>query len=193
MADIIYKDLSKDGPVEEVRELCNALMKHQAEQGKIGVDILESMDFDNRLKPSFEEAQYRFLCVAYDGGKTVGYVFCDAANIPDAETLNKFSGNDVWEEHFPDGQEGLYPSDMKTPVVVAHLNNLYVLPEYRDKKIGAELTKKAMGWMKSVPGVNRLFVHVSNGNDPGPFYERYGFKFSHYVWGGFIECYSQEV
>ena len=45
------------------RELCNGLMKFQAEKSFIRTDVQEAMTFANRLKPSFENAQMKKLLV----------------------------------------------------------------------------------------------------------------------------------
>jgi len=53
MNKITYKALSANGSIEERREFCNALIQLQAERGVKYKEILASMNFDNRLKPSF--------------------------------------------------------------------------------------------------------------------------------------------
>lgn len=189
MNNITYKDLSVEGPVEECRELCNRLMKLQADRGVKYKGILEAMNFDDRLKPSFEGAEKRFLYVAYDGDKPVGYIFCDAGTVTDE--IKK--GRPSWAASIPKNAGELFPDNLPVPVVTSHLNNLYVLPEYRNQEIGKELMVKAMEWLRSVPEVKYIFVHVSNGNDAGAFYQKYGFKYSHDVYDGMIDAYVIEV
>ena len=48
-------------------------------------------------------------------------------------------------------------------------------------------------WLRAVPGVEWLTVHVSNGNNAGPFYEKYGFHYTHDVAMGFIKTYVLKV
>lgn len=183
--EITYKDLSENGPVEECRELCNSLMKLQAEKAVLYKEILSSMDFDNRLKPGFESAEMRFLYVAYDGLKPIGYIFCDAGTVTSDIKVARPS----WAISFPQGSGELYPSDLRVPVVASHLNNLYVLPEYREHKIGKALMEKAMTWLRAIPCVEYIFVHVSNSNNADELYKKYGFKYSHSVYNGMINAY----
>jgi ribosomal protein S18 acetylase RimI-like enzyme len=68
-----------------------------------------------------------------------------------------------------------------------------VLPEYREQNIGSELMDKGMEWLRSVPDVRYIFVHVSNGNNAGSLYEKYGFIYSHEVYDGMIDAYIIEV
>ena len=119
------------------------------------------MNFDNQLKPSFDDAKERFR---FDLAKGL-----------------------------PDDVKGLYPDQLQVPVKASHLNNLYVKPEYRNLHIGRELMEKGMDWLRSVPDSKYIFVHVSNGNDAGSFYEKYAFHYSHDVFDGMIDAYWQEV
>ena len=189
MINITYKDLSADGPVEECRDLCNALMQLQADRSVKYKKILESMDFENRLKPSFNGAKNRFLYVAYDRDKPLGYIFCEA----DAVTEETKKARPGWADLIPEKAGELYPSNLVVPAVVSHLNNLYVMPEYREQHIGSELMDKGMEWLRSVPDVRYMFVHVSNGNNAGLLYEKYGFIYSHEVYDGMIDAYIIEV
>jgi len=189
MNKIIYKDLSANGPIEECRELCNALMQLQAERGVKYKEILASMSFYNRLKPSFEDAKERYLYVAYDGNKPIGYIFCDAFII--TEEMKRFRFD--WAKKLPSDAKGLYPDELTIPVKASHLNNIYVKPEYRNLHIGRELMKKGMEWLRSVPDAKYIFVHVSNGNNAGSLYEKYGFHYSHAVFDGMIDAYWLEI
>ena len=187
MSKIEYRNLSANGPVEVCRELSDRLYAHQAERGKIRKDVLAAMRFDTRLKPSFEEGGERFLLVAYDGDRPVGYVFANAWVMRE-EFLDARPG---WAQDLPADSQGFYPRWLPTPCKIADLNNLYVLPEYRGEHIGQTLAERALEWMRQVPEVRYLFVHVSNGNDAGTFYEKLGFRHSHPVFNGFIEAYWQ--
>lgn len=189
MSEIQYRDLSANGPVEVCRELSDRLYAHQAEMGKIDKDILGAMRFETRLKPSFESSGERLLLVAYDGEIPVGYIFANTS-VMQKEFLNF---RPPWAQSFSADLEGFYPTWLPTPCKVADLNNLYVLPEYRGQHIGQELIQRAMDWMKSSPDVKYIFVHVSNGNNAGTFYEKYGFRYCHKVLDGIIDAYYQEV
>ena len=182
---ITYRDLSENGPIEECRELCNALMQLQAERSQKYQAELAAMNFENRLLPSFNDAKERFLYVAYDGEQPVGYVFCDAFTITQEMKDFRFD----WVK-LPADARGLYPDDLPVPVKASHLNNLYIKPEYRGHAIGKALMEKAMDWLRNVPGAEYIFVHVSNGNNAGALYEKYGFQFSHQVFDGMIDAYQ---
>lgn len=182
---IQYKDLTA-GPVEVCRDLRNKLLAHQAQKARFRADILAGMNFENRLKPGFEGAEEKLLVAAYDGEAPVGYVFADAETVPEAAR----NGLPGWAG---DLTGGFYPPDMELPAKVGSLSNLYVLPEYRGRGIGEELARRAMEWLRAVPGVEWLSVYVSNGNNAGPFYERYGFQYTHEVLGGLIQAYFQKA
>jgi ribosomal protein S18 acetylase RimI-like enzyme len=188
MTKITYHDFS-NGPIEQCRNLCNALMQLQAERSNKHTKVLRSMNFETRLKPSFENAEKRFLYMAHDDIKPIGYIFCEACTVTE-EIKNMVPD---WAKDYYDGTNGLFPPDLPTPVMTAHLNNLYVLPEYQGLQIGKILTDNGIKWMRSVPDVHYLFVHVSNGNTAGAFYEKYGFHFSHDVFQGMIDAYVQKL
>lgn len=124
--------------------------------------------------------------VAYDGVTPIGYVFADAETVPEAVR----SGLPGWAG---DLTGGFYPPDMELSAKVGSLSNLYVLPEYRGRGIGEELARRAMEWLRAVPGVEWLSVYVSNGNNAGPFYEQYSFQYTHEVLGGLIQAYFQKA
>lgn len=126
------------------------------------------------------------FCIALDGNKPVGYIFCEGGTV----TEEMKTARPDWADGFSADAGDLYPRDMPTPMVAAHLNNLYVLPEYRGQHISSELMAKGMAWMKNIPGVERAFVHVSNGNNAGALYEKYDFRYSHDVYDGLIDAYQ---
>lgn len=188
---IVYKEVL-DGNVEVCRELCNALMEHQARVGVIHPEVLGAMNFDNRLKPSFEGSDEKQLIVAYDNGKPVGYIFSSA----NRETETSKSARPAWAAALASqsGTTGLYPDWLPVPGIVGCLNNLYVLPEYRGMHIASDLCARAMRWLCNLPDIKYIFVYISNGNDSViDFYKKSGFVFSHEVFGGFIHAYYQKA
>lgn len=186
--DIVYRDLSS-GPVEVCRDLCDKLMAYQAEKAVVGKEIIASMCFEKRLKPSFERAAERFLLVAYDGEKPVGYMFAKVNTVTEADKVIPPD----WMKLLPPGSIGFYPLDLATPVRVGQPENLFLLPEYRGRGIGKELFERALEWLRGAPDLGYWFLDMSNGNNMAPFYEKYGFRHSHTVFGGIIEAYSQGV
>lgn len=189
MNTIRYEDLSHHANAEVCHALCDKLMAHQAQRGIIRPDILAGMCFENRLKPSFESNPNRFLMVSYDDETPIGYVFANAFLL----TREALTVRPDWAAEFPAGSGELYPQDLPVPCTVADLNNLYVLPEYRGAQVGQQLINQAMAWMRTVKNVKYIFTHVSNGNNAGSFYEKQGFRFSHKVWGGFLEAYLIKI
>jgi GNAT superfamily N-acetyltransferase len=186
--EIIYRKIP-DGELEICRDLCSALMAHQADHGKIHPEVLRAMSFDNRLKPSFEKAAEKQLIVALDGAKPVGYIFSTAT----WETEASKTAKPDWAAGL-DGEIGFYPDWLPMPQKIGCLNNLYILPEYRGRHIASTLCNRAMDWMRGVPGLQSAFVYISNGNDSVvSLYKSFGFRYSHGVFGGFITAYWQQL
>lgn len=174
--------------VDICRDLCNALMAHQADKGFINPEILGAMNFDNRLKPSFESAAEKQLIIAFDGKKPVGYVFSSAEQETDASKMAK----PIWA--FGLSGTGFYPDWLSMPAKIGCLNNLYVLPEYRGQKIATTLCDRAMDWLRNVSDIKYIYVYISNGNDSMiEFYKSFGFEYSHEVFNGFIIAYYQRL
>lgn len=184
MSEITYRDLT-GGNVEECRELCNELMRFQAERSHKYTAALAAMNFDNRLKPAFDAAEEKFLCVAYDENRPVGYIFCEAFVVTEAIKNFRFD----WV-NLPATANGLYPAELPVPVKAAHLNNIYVKPNYRGLNIGKTLLNRGMEWLKNARDAEYIFVHVSNGNTAAALYEKYGFAYSHSAFDGMIDAYS---
>jgi GNAT superfamily N-acetyltransferase len=188
--EFTYREIT-DGHVEVCRELCNGLMAHQADKGIIHPEVLRAMNFDNRLKPSFERAEEKQLIVALHGGKPVGYVFSSAG----LETEASKTARPAWAAGLSGIHEtGFYPDWLPMPGKIGCLNNLYVLPEYRGRHIASILCEGAMNWLRKVPDIKYIYVYRSNGNNSViDFYKRLGFGYSHEVFGGFIIAYYQKV
>jgi ribosomal protein S18 acetylase RimI-like enzyme len=166
-------------------------MTYQADRGVLHPEALRAMNFDNRLKPSFEGAEEKQLVVAFDGSKPVGYVFSSAG----LETEASKTARPVWAAGLSGiHKTGFYPDWLPMPAKIGCLNNLYVLPEYRGCHIASALCDRAMRWLRSVPEIKYIFVYISNGNDSViDFYKKFGFESSHDVFGGFIIAYYQRV
>ncbi len=186
---IEYRDLS-NGPVEACRELSNALFAHQAEQGVVHKEILAGMNFDSRLKRSFDNTKDKYLLVAYDGEEPIGYVFNVVEDIDEAGK----NARPPWADSI-EGENllGFFPEEMSVPARIGTLNNIYLKPEYRGRGVGKVLMESGMDWFKNYSDLDYIFVNISNGNDVAKLYESYGFKYSHPVFGGFIEAYSIEL
>ncbi|MGW8314545.1 MAG: GNAT family N-acetyltransferase [Bacteroidales bacterium] len=180
-----------NGQIEICRDLCNALMNFQADRSFIRTDVLNEMSFDNRLKPSFENAQIKKLLVAFDNQDPIGYVFAEVADITEEA---KDYVPDWAKRIFKKGQLIFFSPEQKYPARVGTYNNIYIKPEYHGLGLGDRLTQKIMNWMKSIDQINGIYVYVSNGNEQvADFYRKYGFEFSHKVLGGFITAYYQDV
>lgn len=188
MANITF-EIVKDGNVEQCRELCNELMSFQASQGKYHPEILAWMNFDNRLKPSFEGAQTKYLVVMKDAGVPVGYVYAAVDSFVE-QARNMLP---PWAPTDGEDIKGFFPAWLEAPQKTGGLNNLFVREEYRKTGAGKQLFTMAMGWLESFDEIKYSFVHVSNGNENAyNFYQKHGFKFSHDVAGGFIKCLYKE-
>ncbi|KRM77676.1 GNAT family N-acetyltransferase [Secundilactobacillus collinoides] len=189
MTEITYRNLSS-GPVTICRELCNQLMTYQANKTHLPKfkTILSSMNFENRLQPAFENSDEKALLVAFDGEQPIGYVFVNAEML----TQDKFNERPEWANQFSADSQWLFPNWLKLPTKIAELNNLYVDPTYQGQHIGGHLMAFAMDWLQHQSGAKDLFVFVSNGNNAGSLYERFGFRYDHEVLDGLIKAYYLE-
>lgn len=182
--NIVYRDLS-EGPVEVCKDICNELLEYQASKAFKLKEVLTNMNFENRLKLSFDSASEKFLLVTLNGNEPIGYVYCTAEIVEEGDIFEK----PIWAREFPDEYEGLYPKNLKTPSKIATLNNLYVKPEYQGLNIGKNLIEEAMKWIYSVNSLDYIFVYISNGNNVEELYKKHGFVFNHSVYNGFISAY----
>jgi len=180
MRAITYRNLADIG-IEPCRELCDELMAFQKSRAFIAPEVFDGMNFDTRLKPSYNSAADKFLVAAYDGDAPIAYVFA---------TIESTSGGDksAIPDWAPDaGGEilGFYPD--WAPERAGILNHLYIRDGYKKMGIGKKLMSMAMDWIWSFEGIDAAFVYISNGNDYAlDFYLNNGFKRSHDVFGGFI-------
>lgn len=183
---VTYCDYS-NGNVEICRDLCNALMQHQAKVCKIHKDILKAMTFENRLKISFEKTKEKLLIVAFDEKRPIGYIFASTEYISE-ECKNSYPFLEKIEKR--SGYLGFVPADVKVGSHIGEIGNLFVYPEYRGLNIGRTLMNQAMDWIKGHNGLKCALVYVSNGNNAGAFYEKYGFQYVHDVMDGIIKAYE---
>lgn len=179
-------EIVNDANIEQCRDLCNELMAFQKSKAIIVPSAFDGMNYETRLKSSFENSPLNQLIVAKDNGVPIGYVFSSIENVADGDKT-------VIPEWAPveKGQEvlGFYPNWDKLPEKVGCLNHLYFRDEYRGKGLGSKLFNAAMEWLESFDDVNMTFVYISNGNDDAlKFYLNHGFVYSHDVFGGFIKA-----
>lgn len=190
MPKIKIQDIS-NGDIEICKELCNELMDYQASKSHTSTDVLKNMSFDNRLKPSFENAQMKKLLVAFDNMHPIGYVYADVADI--TEDL-KYYVPDWAKSIYKEGQLIFYPHEQLFPSRLGTFNNIYIKPEYHGLKLGYQMSNMVLEWMKSIIGTSGIYVYISNGNEQViDFYKRFGFQYSHKVLGGFITAYYQKI
>lgn len=179
-------EVVQDGNIEQCRELCNELMAFQKAQATIAPEKFDGMNFDTRMKKSYENALDRQLIVVKDDGIPVGYVFSTIDLIPES---SKTSFPDWAPTEGLKRVQGFYPDWVELPQKIGCLNNLYIRDEYREMKLGSKLFALSLEWLESFADVDLIFVFVSNGNDPAlHFYLNRGFAYSHDVFGGFIKA-----
>ncbi|MCG8702386.1 MAG: GNAT family N-acetyltransferase [Bacteroidales bacterium] len=189
-SNIEIKETS-NGDIEICRELCGELMQFQASQSKFGTKVLESMTFDNRLKPSFEKAQLKKLLVAFDGNKAIGYVYVEAADLTEEV---RYYVPDWAKTIYRNGHLVFFPPEQKFPAKLGTFNNLYIKPQYHGIGLGDKLSQHVMDWLTGIDKIGGIYVYVSNGNEKvADFYKKYGFLYSHEVLGGFIKAYYKGV
>lgn len=172
-----------DGNIEQCRELCNELMAFQKSMASIAPESFDTMNFDTRMKKSFENALASQVIVVKDNGTPVGYVFSTIDNIEHSKNMIP-----AWApvEDLAN-TKGFYPDWADLPNKVGLLNNLYLRDEYRAWGLGSKLFEMAMDWLESFDDVDVIFVFVSNGNEAAlKFYLSRGFTYSHEVFDGFI-------
>ena len=179
-----------DGDIEPCRELCNELMLYQRSQAKLLPEVFDKMNFDTRMKPSFEQAIASHVAIARDGATPIGYVFSTVENV-----AYKDSNTPPWASSISSGEVlGFYPRWDVLPEKTGCVNNLYLRKEYQGMKLGQKLMDMSMEWFASLPGIDVVFVYISNGNDGAVgFYKKYGFEYSHEVFGGFIHAMFRRV
>lgn len=177
-------EIVENGDIEQCRELCNELMAYQKFKATKQTERFDFMNFDTRMKKSYESALRSQVIVAKDKDTPVGYVF---STIDDVQPADRHA----FPEWAPKGENfiGFYPDWVELPQKIGCLNNLYLRSDYRTGGIGSTLFKKTMEWLESFPDVDLTYVYISNGNDEAlSFYLKHGFTLSHDVFGGFIKA-----
>ena len=180
----ITLELVQNSDIEQCRNLCNELMIFQKSKAHIAPDNFNLMNFDTRMKKSFENAFRSHVVIAKDNGIAIGYVFSTIDSVTYEENT-----------HYPDwaplteNSIGFYPDWVKLPQKIGCINNLYLSDEYRGLGLGGKLFDVAMEWLDNFSDTELTFVFISNGNEDAlDFYLKHGFRFSHDVFGGFIKA-----
>lgn len=183
MLNLIFETI-RDDNIELCRELCDELMSFQKSKATISPEAFDGMNFDTRMKKSYEGALRKHVVVVKDGAEPVAYVF--SAIDEESEASRNY-----FPDWAPGGENymGFYPEWVRLPQKIGCLNNLYIRDKYRGLGIGAKLCDMSMEWLNSFSDCDLSFVYISNGNDEAyNFYIRKGFKYSHEVFGGFIKA-----
>jgi ribosomal protein S18 acetylase RimI-like enzyme len=148
-------------------------------------ESFDTMNFDTRMKKSYESSLESQVIVVKDKGTPVGYVFSTIQTVE-----NQKSPSPAWAPNADsENSLGFYPDWEHLPEKVGCLNNLYIRDHYRDMRLGSKLFEMSMEWLESFADVDLVFIYVSNGNEKAlDFYLSRGFTFSHDVFGGFIKA-----
>ncbi len=172
-----------DGNVEDCRELCNSLMAFQKSKATMQPEVFDYMNFDTRLKRSYDSAAEKQLITVKDKGVPVAYVFSTVDAVSAREQLPP------WAKE-AEGQKmlGFYPDWKENhPEKTGALSQLYIKDDYRGAGLGSKLFDMAIKWIEGHDDIDRTFVYISNGNKAAyEFYLKHGFEYSHDVFGGFI-------
>ena len=175
-----------DGNIEVCRDLCNELMVFQKTKATIAQESFDGMNFDTRMKRSFENAFASHTAVVKDNGLAIGYVF---STIDCVEESDRNACPDWAPVKGLSKVQGFFPEWVKLPAKIGCLSNLYFKDSYRGMGLGSKLFDMALEWLESFKEVPLNMIYISNGNDAAyDFYINRGFSFSHDVFGGFIKA-----
>lgn len=142
------------------------------------------MNYDTRMKPSYDQAIASQVVIAKDENSVpVGYIFSTIESVS-----YKDSHIPEWASSISSGEIlGFYPKWDNLPAKTGCVNNLYLRKEYQRMGLGKKLMDTSMEWFRVSSDIDLTFVYISNGNDGAMnFYKNYGFTHSHKVFGGFI-------
>lgn len=178
-------EVVRDGHIEQCRELCNELMALQKAKAIIAPEAFDTMNFDTRMKKSYQQAAASQVVVVKDDGVPVGYVFSTIDQVEDSQvTIPDWAPVDEKEN-----VKGFYPDWVHFPKRIGLLNNLYLRDEYQGMGLGSKLFDMSMEWLESDLDLELVFIYISNGNEDAlNFYLSRGFTYSHEVFGGFIKA-----
>lgn len=167
---ITYQQL-RDEEIGNIAHLCNALMAYQKSVAHIAPERFDTMRFETRLLPSYQNARDNQLIAVRDGDRYIGYVY------------SNISHKSVYDNAFAK----FFDMDSVKGDYVGCLSQFYLEDAYRGRGIGSVLYRMAKEWMDGFEDIKDLFIYVSNGNTPAlEFYKSKGFKVSHDILDGFI-------
>ena len=129
----------------------------------------------------------KLLIVAFDQKRPIGYIYAYTQRISE-EYKNFYPFLDYIEKQ-PE-YVGFVPTEIQAGTYIGEIGNLFVYPQYQGLHIGKTLMNEAMHWLQSHPQLEYLLVNVSNGNNAGTFYEKYGFQYANDVMDGIIKTYQ---
>jgi GNAT superfamily N-acetyltransferase len=178
-------EVATDGNIEPCRVLCDELMAFQQSKAVMAPELFDMMNFDTRMRRSYDHALHTHVLIVKDDDVPVGYAFSSVSNV-EQEDL----GIPAWAPNQEqEGSKGFYPDWIETPQRIGFLSNLYLRDGYRSMGLGSKLFNMSMTWLESFSDVDLLFIYVSNGNEEAlDFYLKQGFTYSHDVFGGFIKA-----
>jgi Acetyltransferases len=177
-------ELLQDSNLEQCKTLCDELMQFQQSKAVIHPEYFDTMSFETRMKPAYENAKYKHGVIVKDGDIPIGYTFATISTVT-KETL------DFWPAGMPETKDstGFYPETLPVPQKIGSINNIYLREDYKGQGLGGKLFDMSMQWIRGFSDVTLMFIYISNGNTQAyDFYLRKGFKPSHDVFGGFIKA-----
>ena len=80
MSGITFHVIRND-EIEICRDLCNELMTYQKSKAFFAPEAFDMMNFDTRMRKSYESTPDAQVIVARDNGIPIGYVFSDIEDI----------------------------------------------------------------------------------------------------------------
>ena len=114
----ITVEIAHDGNIEQCRELCDELMAFQKSKATLSPEVFDLMNFDTRMKRSYEGALRSQVVVAKDNGVPVGYIFSTI----DEEVESDHDSIPEWAPRV-ENSIGFYPKWVKLPDKIGCLSN----------------------------------------------------------------------
>lgn len=175
---MIQYELLRDDQIQNIKPLCDNLMRYQKSMAFIEPERFDGMRFETRFIPSYQNARNNFLIAVKNDETYVGYVY---ANI---------SHKSAYDSAFAT----FFDMESVSHDYVGCLSQFYLDESYRGQGIGSELFNRSMEWLSTFKEIKDVFIYVSNGNTPAlSFYRSKGFHVSHDILGGFITVMRNEV